>query len=51
VFGSPEETGKPSGDDLVQGKRTALFAAAHKYADEQDPDAAKFLRANLNARR
>ncbi|MFG1811978.1 polyprenyl synthetase family protein [Streptomyces sp. NPDC049040] len=47
VFGAPEETGKPSGDDLVQGKRTALFAAAHKYADEQDPDAAKFLRAKI----
>lgn len=47
VFGAPEETGKPSGDDLIQGKRTALFAAAVKYADEQDPDAAKFLRTKL----
>ncbi|MCL2732783.1 MAG: polyprenyl synthetase family protein [Actinomycetia bacterium] len=47
VFGSPRETGKPSGDDLVQGKRTTLFAAALKYADEQDPDAAKFLRAKI----
>jgi geranylgeranyl diphosphate synthase type I len=47
VFGSPEETGKPSGDDLVQGKRTMLFAVALKYADEQDPDAAKFLRTRI----
>jgi geranylgeranyl diphosphate synthase type I len=47
VFGSPQETGKPSGDDLVQGKRTALLAAALQYADEQDPDAAKFLRAKI----
>ncbi|MFE3252555.1 polyprenyl synthetase family protein [Streptomyces sp. NPDC059209] len=50
VFGAPEETGKPSGDDLVQGKRTVLFAAALKYADEQDPDAAKFLRARIGTR-
>ncbi|GAA2307911.1 polyprenyl synthetase family protein [Streptomyces kunmingensis] len=47
VFGAPEETGKPSGDDLVQGKRTMLFALALKYADEQDPDAAKFLRTRI----
>lgn len=47
VFGAPEETGKPSGDDLVQGKRTVLFATALKYADEQDGDAAKFLRARI----
>jgi geranylgeranyl diphosphate synthase type I len=47
VFGASEETGKPSGGDLVQGKRTVLFAAALKYADEQDPDAAKFLRARI----
>ncbi len=26
VFGDPEQTGKPSGDDLVAGKRTALIA-------------------------
>ncbi|MFF2188855.1 polyprenyl synthetase family protein [Streptomyces sp. NPDC058155] len=47
VFGAPEKTGKPSGDDLVQGKRTVLFTSALKYADEQDPDAAKFLRARI----
>ncbi|MCX5372765.1 polyprenyl synthetase family protein [Streptomyces sp. NBC_00103] len=47
VFGAAEETGKPSGDDLVQGKRTVLFAAALHYADTQDPDAAKFLRTRI----
>ncbi|MFI5687577.1 polyprenyl synthetase family protein [Streptomyces sp. NPDC051636] len=47
VFGTPEETGKPSGGDLIQGKRTVLFAAALKYADERDPDAAKFLRTRI----
>ncbi|MGB3696785.1 MAG: polyprenyl synthetase family protein [Gordonia sp. (in: high G+C Gram-positive bacteria)] len=26
VFGDPAQTGKPSGDDLVEGKRTALLA-------------------------
>ncbi|WP_329344743.1 polyprenyl synthetase family protein (plasmid) [Streptomyces sp. NBC_00663] len=47
VFGTPEETGKPSGGDLIQGKRTVLFAAALKYADQRDPDAAKFLRTKI----
>ncbi len=28
VFGDPVETGKPAGDDLREGKRTALVAAA-----------------------
>jgi geranylgeranyl diphosphate synthase type I len=28
VFGDPEETGKPAGDDLVEGKRTVLVALA-----------------------
>jgi len=27
VFGDPEETGKPAGDDLREGKRTVLIAA------------------------
>lgn len=29
VFGDPIETGKPAGDDLREGKRTALIAFAH----------------------
>jgi geranylgeranyl diphosphate synthase type I len=28
VFGDPEQTGKPAGDDLREGKRTYLVAAA-----------------------
>lgn len=44
VFGDPAVTGKPSGDDLREGKRTALLATALKLADDQDPDAARFLR-------
>lgn len=32
VFGDPEETGKPAGDDLREGKRTALVAYALERA-------------------
>lgn len=34
VFGDPEQTGKPAGDDLREGKRTVLVAIAHERADE-----------------
>ena len=36
VFGDPAVTGKPAGDDLVEGKRTVLVALAleHAPADE-----------------
>ncbi|MCD0448644.1 polyprenyl synthetase family protein [Actinocorallia sp. API 0066] len=44
VFGDPEVTGKPSGDDLREGKRTVLLATALRRADEHDPGAAAFLR-------
>ena len=44
VFGDPEETGKPSGDDLVAGKRTALLAVALQRADEPARD---LLRASI----
>jgi geranylgeranyl diphosphate synthase type I len=47
VFGDPATTGKPSGEDLREGKRTVLFAAALRYADERDPAAAAFLRATI----
>ncbi len=30
VFGDPEVTGKPAGDDLREGKRTVLIASARK---------------------
>jgi geranylgeranyl diphosphate synthase type I len=36
VFGDPSETGKPAGDDLREGKRTYLVAAAFNAADELD---------------
>jgi geranylgeranyl diphosphate synthase type I len=34
VFGDPEETGKPAGDDLREGKRTVLLAHALAGTDE-----------------
>ncbi|HET9658328.1 MAG TPA: polyprenyl synthetase family protein [Kineosporiaceae bacterium] len=33
VFGDPEETGKPAGDDLREGKRTVLVAMTLQAAD------------------
>lgn len=33
VFGDPNETGKPAGDDLREGKRTALVAYAYDRGD------------------
>ena len=33
VFGNPEATGKPAGDDLREGKRTALIAVALERAN------------------
>ena len=47
VFGDPTETGKPAGDDLREGKRTYLIAAAFAAADEQS---AAVLRAELGNR-
>ncbi|MDK4331579.1 polyprenyl synthetase family protein [Corynebacterium accolens] len=44
VFGDPEITGKPAGDDLREGKRTELLALALQRADERDPSAAATLR-------
>lgn len=41
VFGDPEITGKPSGDDLREGKRTLLLARAMRLASRADSD---FLR-------
>lgn len=36
VFGDAAETGKPAGDDLREGKRTALVAFARAAATDQD---------------
>ncbi|SHN26338.1 polyprenyl synthetase family protein [Actinacidiphila paucisporea] len=47
VFGDPNVTGKPSGGDLSEGKRTVLLATGLKRADECDPGAASFLRAKV----
>jgi geranylgeranyl diphosphate synthase type I len=44
VFGDPEVTGKPAGDDLVEGKRTVLVALTLDAAPEAD---AAFLDAGL----
>lgn len=38
VFGDPAVTGKPSGDDLREGKRTLLLARATTLADPADVD-------------
>ncbi len=35
VFGDPSTTGKPAGDDLLQGKRTVLVAHALEQASSQ----------------
>ncbi len=47
VFGNPDHTGKPSGDDLREGKQTMLVALAMQEADEAQ---AALLRAGLGDR-
>ena len=47
VFGDPEITGKPAGDDLREGKRTVLYSLALQAADAHDPAAAEILRAGI----
>lgn len=44
VFGDPEVTGKPAGDDLREGKRTVLVAAA---LDRASPRQAAVVRRHL----
>jgi len=39
VFGDPDETGKPSGSDLVEGKRTLIVAETLARLDEGGRDA------------
>ncbi|MFC7344079.1 polyprenyl synthetase family protein [Saccharopolyspora griseoalba] len=43
VFGDPEVTGKPAGDDLREGKRTVLVAEAVAAARERGDDASLHL--------
>ena len=38
VFGDPDTTGKPAGDDLVEGKRTVLIALALEAAAPGDSE-------------
>ncbi|WP_344681657.1 polyprenyl synthetase family protein [Saccharopolyspora taberi] len=48
VFGDPEVTGKPAGDDLREGKRTLLIAEGFQSAREHgDSDALELLRGVL----
>jgi len=39
VFGDPEQTGKPAGDDLREGKRTVLIATAVERSSAQQASA------------
>jgi geranylgeranyl diphosphate synthase type I len=36
VYGDPQVTGKPAGDDLTEGKRTVLVALALQHATDED---------------
>jgi geranylgeranyl diphosphate synthase type I len=36
VYGDPDSTGKPAGDDLTEGKRTVLVALALEHANAAD---------------
>lgn len=47
VFGDPDVTGKPAGDDILAGKRTALLAAALDLSDRQNPADAALLRERI----
>ncbi|WP_285546451.1 polyprenyl synthetase family protein [Streptomyces lavendulae] len=47
VFSDPEVSGKPVGDDLREGKPTALLALAWRSAD---PDQRRVLRAHVGRR-
>jgi geranylgeranyl diphosphate synthase type I len=44
VFGDPKTTGKPAGDDLIEGKRTVLVALA---LDAATPEGAALLDRSL----
>jgi geranylgeranyl diphosphate synthase type I len=43
VFGDPSITGKPAGDDLREGKRTALVALALEHASQEQTDLVRRL--------
>ena len=43
VFGDPQETGKPAGDDIREGKRTVLMAKAFQNLNQTDSTGAATL--------
>jgi geranylgeranyl diphosphate synthase type I len=43
VFGDPAETGKPAGDDLREGKRTALIALTLRHGDAAQAEVVETL--------
>ncbi|NIL74478.1 hypothetical protein RhoFasB10_00562 [Rhodococcus sp. B10] len=49
VFGDPAVTGKPSGDDIREGKRTVLMAVGLQRADAGHADVATLLRTSLGS--
>ena len=51
IFGDPQETGKPAGDDLREGKRTVLIALTHERQSAAQAETCKkyFGRADLDA--
>ncbi len=49
AFGEPKQTGKPLGNDLRAGKRTALLAAGLKLARGKDLRALKLCVGNADA--
>ncbi|MCQ9352260.1 polyprenyl synthetase family protein [Corynebacterium sp. 153RC1] len=49
VFGDPEITGKPAGDDLREGKRTVLVAQAVQTAAQEDPELAAQIRTGVGS--
>ena len=49
VFGDPELTGKPAGDDLTSGKRTVLLALASQMAEEYQKQAIERVIGNPGA--
>ncbi|ASE56206.1 MULTISPECIES: polyprenyl synthetase family protein [Corynebacterium] len=49
VFGDPEVTGKPAGDDLREGKRTVLVGQALSLYLDSAPEKARFIDERLGA--
>ena len=49
VYGDPQVTGKPAGDDLREGKVTVLLITALEKLDSANPEAARELRRLIGA--